>query len=69
MDYYDHLNNAEKYLCDRCGTVELRADEYDTNRKNNFIYCDECWCWIHLQHYTNSDGHSITIRSERIITP
>ncbi len=67
MDFYDHLNDGEKYLCDRCGTSQLRGDEYYTNRKNNFIYCDECWNWIHLQKWTDKDGHSITIRSERLI--
>ncbi len=68
MDFYDHLNDGEKYLCDRCGIVELRADEYYSNRKNDFIYCDECFYWIHLQKWTDSDGHSHTIRSERIVS-
>ena len=48
-------------------TVQLRADAYYTNHKNYFIYCDECFCWIHLQKWTDKDGHSHSIRSERLI--
>jgi len=65
--FYDHLNNAEKYLCDRCGVAELREDEYNKNRKNDSIYCDECWNWIHLKKWTDKDGNHHTLRSERIV--
>ncbi len=67
--FYETDGLGSSYLCDRCDTSKLRYDEWDKNRNLKGVYCDECWCWIHLQHYTNSDGHSITIRSERKITP
>ena len=75
MNFYDHLNNAEKYLCDKCNVVELREDEYLNNWKpdntgNNtegFRYCQECWCYIHLQYWTDIDGNKHTLRSERIL--
>jgi len=68
LSFYDHINNAEKYLCDRCNIVELREDEWSNNQNERGIYCDECWNWIHLKTWKckkcNSSG---TIRSERIV--
>ena len=65
-DFYQHLNNAEKYICDRCGVAELRADEYSNNRTKTGIFCDECYSWIHLKKWKCFDcGSSGTIRSER----
>ena len=66
--FYEMLNNGFKYVCDRCNVVELRYDEWSNNRNQKGVYCDECWCWIHLQTYTK-DGHKVTIRSERKIIP
>ena len=33
MSYYDHINNAEKYLCDRCNFVELNEEQYDNHKR------------------------------------
>jgi len=51
MDFFEHINQGESYCCDRCNVVELRYDEYINNRKNGFIYCDECYIYIELQKY------------------
>ncbi len=64
--FWERFNSGMKYLCDRCNVVELRYDEYDTNRNARGIYCDECWCYIHLQTWTDEKG-THTIRSERIV--
>ena len=63
------LNSGMKYFCDRCKVVELREDEWNNNRNIRGVYCDECWCWIHLQKWTDKDGHKIIIRSERKVIP
>ncbi len=63
--FYEMLNSGMKYLCDRCTVVELREDEWSNNRNVRGVYCDECWCWIHLQTWTDEKGHKLTLRSER----
>lgn len=73
MSYYNHINNAEKYLCDRCKVVELNEEQYNNHKrpiKNSddvFIYCDECWNWIRFQTWTDSDGSVHRVRNERLI--
>ena len=75
MDYWKGKNQGDYYLCDRCNVSKLSHYEYEGNIReiegsNDFMrYCDECRNWINLQHYTDKDGNSYTIRSERIITP
>ena len=75
MDYWEGKNQGDYYLCDRCNVSKLSHYEYEGNIReiegsNDFMrYCDECRNWINLQHYTDKDGNSYTIRSERIITP
>ena len=75
MDYWKGKNQGDSYLCDRCNVSKLSHYEYEGNIReiegsNDFMrYCDECRNWINLQHYTDKDGNSYTIRSERIITP
>lgn len=67
MDFWDHINIGESYLCDRCNVVELRNDEYN-NKYREFRYCDECFRYINLSkwkcHICNTTG---THRSERTI--
>lgn len=65
--FYEMLNSGMKYVCDRCDVVELREDEWSNNRNVKGVYCDECWCWIHLQTFERN-GNKVTIRSERKIT-
>ncbi len=67
--FYETDGLGSSYLCDRCGITKLRYDEWDKNRNARGVYCDECWCWIHLQKWTDSDGNIHTIRSERIVIP
>ena len=75
MDYWKGKNQGDYYLCDRCNVSKLSHYEYEGNIReiegsNDFMrYCDECRNWINLQHYTDKDGNTHTIRSERIITP
>jgi len=75
MEYWEGINQGDYYLCDRCEITQLRADEFNDNvrdivdSEDKMRYCDECRNWINLQHYTDKDGNSYTIRSERIITP
>lgn len=64
--FWKFFNQGMDYLCDRCKIAKLRVDEYESNRNQKGIYCDECWCWIHLQTYTDENG-THTIRSERIV--
>ena len=52
MEYYDHLNQAEKYLCDKCNCVELSPQEYMNFIKGQFRYCEACWNYIHLKKGT-----------------
>jgi len=63
-EYYSNINDAQKYICDRCGVAELRVDEYQNNRNERGVYCEECWNWIHLITWTDSKGYH-TLRSER----
>ncbi len=65
--FWDNINQGMVYNCDRCEVVELRADEYENNQRRGFRYCDECWCWIHLQNGTDKDGNQFSSRSERKI--
>ncbi len=66
MPFYDHLNNGEKYFCDKCNVAELIENEYYTNRANGYIYCELCWNYIRLQSWTDSMGNKHTLRSERV---
>lgn len=66
MSFYDYFNDGQRYLCDRCNITELREDEFLTNKRNQYIYCDECWNFIHKIFWKclicQSTG---TIRTER----
>lgn len=64
-EFYTHLNNGEKYFCDRCNVAELLEHEYKTNRANESIYCELCWNWIHLLKWIDENGHHHILRSER----
>jgi len=63
--FYEMLNNGMKYICDRDHVTVLREDEWNNNRNIRGVYCDECWCWIHLQTWTDANGNNYTLRSER----
>lgn len=65
QEYYDHLNNGEKYTCDKCQTATLGAHEYDQHISFQYHYCEPCWNYIHLKKGTcDSCGSSMTNRSE-----
>ena len=73
MQTYDLLNHPDNtnvvgVVCSRCHVQPLTEEQF-CREKNGYSYCDECWCWIHLQKFTDKHGNKITIRSERIITP
>ena len=65
--FYELFNLGMKYNCDRCKVCTLRDDEWSNNRNIRGVYCDECWCYIHLQKGTHANGNTFTIRSERKI--
>lgn len=67
MDFYDHINNGEKYICDKCEVVELREDEFNEYTRNKFHYCEECWNYINLKKWACKCGNTGTIRSERML--
>ena len=73
MSFYNHINNSEKYLCDRCKVAELNAEQYDNHKRpiensdDVFRYCDECWNWIRIQTWTDKNGGVHSVRSERVI--
>jgi len=69
MQTYDLLNhpdntNVAGVVCSRCQCQPLTEEQF-SREKNGFAYCDECWCWIHLQKWTDSNGNTHTLRSER----
>ena len=51
---------------------KLRADEFELNVRDiinseeKMRYCDECRNWITLQTWTDKQGNSHSIRSERL---
>ena len=51
---------------------KLRADEFElnvrdiVNSEDKMRYCDECRNWITLQTWTDKQGNSHSIRSERL---
>ena len=69
--FYDHLNNGEKYFCDRCNVAELTEYEYLNNRRDiegsneKFIYCELCRWFVTLQKWTDSKGNKHTRRTDR----
>jgi|TARA_R110002012_G_C11287050_1_gene571500 hypothetical protein len=68
QEYYDHLNEGEKYTCDRCNTAELGVWEYDQFIKFQYHYCETCWNYMQLKKGTcDQCGASMTNRSEYAI--
>jgi len=65
--FWDRYNNGMRYLCDKCGVVELTYDEWDKNRNMKGIYCEGCWNYIYLQKGIDANGNTYTRRSERKI--
>jgi len=66
-DFWNEINQGNYYLCDRCNVSKLRADEYYNNMNKEFRYCDECYNWIRLQVWTDDEGNTHTLRSERLV--
>ncbi len=70
MEYYEGINNGEKYYCDRCNITPLRYDEYTNNHKlnNDTRFCDECTLYMMLRKFKcdicQSKG---TMRNERLL--
>ena len=73
MEYYEGINQGDDYMCDRCEVAKLRVDEFNDNIRDivdsddKMRYCDECRNYINLQTWTDKDGNTHTLRSERII--
>jgi hypothetical protein len=73
MSYYEGINEGNDYICDRCNVVKLREDEFNGNIRDivdsddKMRYCDECRNWINLQYWTDKQGNTHTLRSERLI--
>ena len=73
QSYYEGINQGDDYMCDRCEVAKLRADEFNDNVRDivdstdKMRYCDECRNYINLQTWTDKDGNTHTLRSERLI--
>lgn len=73
MEYWEGINQGDDYMCDRCNVVKLRADEFNDNVRDivdstdKMRYCDECRNYINIQTWTDKDGNTHTLRSERIL--
>ncbi len=73
MEYWEGINQGDDYMCDRCNVVKLREDEFNGNIRDivdsddKMRYCDECRNWINLQYWTDKQGNTHTLRSERLI--
>lgn len=65
--FWDRYNDGLRYMCDKCKVVELKYDEWDSNRNVRGIYCEECWNYIHLQTWIDENGNTHSLRSERLI--
>lgn len=66
-EYWNEINLGNYYLCDRCNVSKLRADEFYENIQGEFRYCDECYNWTRLQVWTDNEGNTHTLRSERLV--
>jgi len=65
QEYYDHLNEGEKYLCDKCNVAELSAHDYDQYIQFQYHYCEPCWNYLHLKKgKCESCGATHTNRNE-----
>jgi hypothetical protein len=65
QEYYDHLNEGEKYACDKCDVVNLSGIEYDSYIVMQYHYCEPCWNYVHLKKGTcDSCGSKMTNRNE-----
>jgi len=64
QEYYTHLNEGEKYSCDKCKVANLSANEYDQYIKFQYHYCEPCWNYIHLKKGTCECGNKMTNRNE-----
>ena len=64
MNFYDHINNGERYSCDRSRVAELSEYEYENYIVFNDRLCELCWNWIHLKKGECSEcGSGYTHRS------
>jgi hypothetical protein len=64
QEYYNHLNEGEKYSCDKCKVVNLSANEYDNYIIMSYHYCEPCWNYVHLKRGKCSCGATYTNRNE-----
>ncbi len=65
QEYYDHLNEGEKYSCDKCQVVNLSAIEYDSYIIMQYHYCEGCWNYVHLKKGTcDKCGSYMTNRND-----
>jgi hypothetical protein len=64
QEYYDHLNEGDKYSCDKCKVVNLSATEYDSYIVMQYHYCEPCWNYVHLKKGTCTCGNTMTNRNE-----
>ena len=65
LEFETHTDAGEEYTCDKCETAILGPDEYDSNIKFQYHYCEPCWNYIHLKKGTCGQcGSSMTNRSE-----
>jgi len=68
QEYYDHLNEGEKYSCDKCGVVNLSANEYDNYIIMQYHYCEPCWNYVHLKKGTCECGNSMTKETSMLVS-
>jgi len=73
QEWFENIRNGLTPLCDWCldykkKQTPLIKDDFFNRRNQRGVYCEKCWNWIHLQHYTDDKGNKYTLRSERNIT-
>ena len=66
LEWYENVRNGNSALCDRCNN-NIDIDDFFNKRNQRGVYCEKCWNWIHLQKWTDKDGNTHTLRSERIV--
>lgn len=64
MDYYDQINDGNKYACDKCEVVNLSEFEFNNYIQYQYHYCELCWNYIHLKKGKCKCGSTMTNRSE-----
>ena len=66
QEFKDHAEAGEEYTCDKCDVSILSPDEYDSNIKFQYHYCEPCWNYMHLKKGTCGQcGNIMTNRSEQ----